>query len=147
MLIQETKLGQEDPPHKSLEFDSVSLDQDGSGTRQHRGCGLMICIRQGMPYSVPSFAATNPMELRGSLSTWLGDIKFPLLMSTCLHHYDYSSSHHDVQSCHDLLLNSLDSSVGTFMLITVTVMIISLQTLGSQRFMTGTDSDRYLAII
>ena len=63
-LIQETYLGQEDPTPQIPGFNFVRRDQDGSGTRQHWGGGLMVYIRQGVQYSVPSCATTNPMELQ-----------------------------------------------------------------------------------
>ena len=49
-MLQETKLGHEDPTPFISGYDTIRLDRSFSGTRNHRRGGLITYIRHGIPY-------------------------------------------------------------------------------------------------
>ena len=53
ILLQETKLGLEDPTPLLEGFDAIKTDKKGSGTHTRRGGGLITFIKKGLQYSVP----------------------------------------------------------------------------------------------
>ena len=62
ILLQETKLGLEDPTPLLKSFDVIRTDWKGSGTHTRRGGGLITYIKKGLQYSVPQCPAVIPLE-------------------------------------------------------------------------------------
>ena len=62
ILLQETKLGLEDPTPLLEGFNAIGTDRKGSGTQSRRGGGLITYIKKGFQYSVPQCPAVSPLE-------------------------------------------------------------------------------------
>ena len=62
ILLQETKLGLEDPTPLLEGFDAIRTDRKGSGTHTRRGGGLITYIKKGLQNSVPQCPAVIPLE-------------------------------------------------------------------------------------
>ena len=126
-LIHETKLCQEDPTTQIPGFNAVRWDREESDTRHLRGGGLMAYIRQGIQYSVPFCATTNPMELRKVIT---GRQISTTNVNLPPHRSDYSSSHQNDQSWLYHRLRGLHCS-------SQLLQLLSLRTLRARRFTTG----------
>ena len=146
-LIQETKLGQEDPTPRS----------SAKRTPPHEYLALTLCILTEMAVAQDSTEAVvswststrsfSTLYYRAqplfrwnsrSLSTWIGDVHFPLLTSTCPHIVLTTPPTNKMTSRGSIIYqNSLASSVGNLMLITVPGMIMCLQTLRAWHFTIG----------
>ena len=102
----------------------------------YRGSGVMVYICQGIQHHLAQ--SLTQWNSRRSLSTWLGDIKFQLLTSTCLHIILTTPPSTKLTICGSIIYQkSQASSMGTSMLINIPRMTTYPQTLGARRFTTG----------
>ena len=62
ILLQETKLGLEDPTPLLERFGAIRTDKKGSGTHTRKVGGFITYIKKGLQYSVPQCPAVIPLE-------------------------------------------------------------------------------------
>ena len=62
IVLQETKLGAEDPTPRLPGYDAIRQDRLGSGLGTPRGGGLLTYVKQGLPYNEHQINAQGPLE-------------------------------------------------------------------------------------
>jgi exonuclease III len=62
LVIQETKLGTRDQTPRLKGYNQVRKDRRGSGTVHHRGGGLMIYVKEGIPHWEEQMETGSLME-------------------------------------------------------------------------------------